>query len=185
MLAPHHDDETLFAGFLVQQYAADVIVCLRPKMEHERYGQPEQARLNEFHLACDHLRAGVVRTLNLSNDSPDTILAPDLPHHLRSAADAIHNGYDRVYAPAYEIGGHPQHSLIASAAVNVFGIETVEHYTTYTRHGGRTTTDRPIEFDATMVSLKLRAMSAYRSQIDHPSTRGWFVDHPPIREYLA
>lgn len=186
VLAPHHDDETLFAAFLVQRHSADIIVCFRPVMEHERYGQPEKERIHEFHLACDHLRAGNVRTLGLSNDSQDDMLVRDLPTHIRDAAHALHpHGYGRVYAPAHEIGGHPQHGIVASAAVHVFGPAHVEHYTTYTRHGGRTTTDRQVDFDARMVSRKLRAMSAYRSQIEHASTRGWFVDHPPIREYLA
>ena len=182
MLAPHHDDESLFAAFLVQEWNADVIVCFSPMSEERLHGQDPAKRLQEFWTACDYLGAGKQHSLDLSNETANGLAAVRLPKMLRQVEMGEH---ERVYAPAFEINGQEQHNIVAQAAIEVYGAERVRHYTTYTRSGGRTTTDQPVEFDARMVSRKLRAMSAYRSQIDLLSTRGWFVDHPPIREYLA
>lgn len=89
--------------------------------------------------------------------------------------------YNRVWAPAVELGGHEDHNRIGALAEEVWP-GAVTHYMTYRRGHGESRSDNEVPFRPEMVGLKLKALSQYRSQFDAPGCEYWFMDKS-LREW--
>ena len=179
LLAPHHDDEVLFASFLCLNYRPRVIVCTTPKVQ-ERYGVYASEREAETRAAME-LYGCEWQQLSFY-DTED-----DLRKHLRRQLEwhcDTQGNYEMVFAPAYEEFGHEQHNAVALAARDVFGKEVI-HYLTYAK-GGRSLSDFQIEPDhPEYIGLKLEALSYYKSQLRVPNCRPWFYGLLDMKEYFA
>lgn len=183
LLAPHHDDETLFASYLAQEHQPDLVICTRAEVQADR-GLPirHEHREAETRAAWSILSDGTsgIRQWQFSdNEARTDWLALGTAVH-RLAAE-----YDRVIAPAVEPeGGHAHHNYVGIAAQEAFGLERVTSYLTYTRHGGRSTWGPEVEIKhPDWIIAKLRALACYPTQIREPSTRPWFLG--PLAEYTA
>lgn len=177
LLAPHNDDETLFASFLVQKFRPRVIVCLRSQVQADRYGILAETREKETVAACRELgltKRDVVQLPHLDRKPNWTLLRRSLLEVVPTSGP--------VFAPAWEDGGHEHHNEVATMARELFG-ERVLAYLTYRRGFGKTTSEREVEPVPAWIVSKLRALSCYRSQIEEPSCRPWFLGD--VREYLA
>ena len=108
--------------------------------------------------------------------------------HMALWMDPEHNAATvrRVFAPAVNSLGHEQHNGFGRIARDVFG-GLVQPYLTYAPRGKRERVDGDLEIKPTTdeISRKLRALAAYKSQIENPATRPWFFDLLDLREWLA
>lgn len=194
LLAPHNDDETLFAAYTIQRYRPHVVVVLRPERQADLPSEIRATagtRLLETANAMRHfgyLPDGLMamwsspswQQWSTSSDIAPTI--GELVEEMRTF-DRLHNP-DHVWAPAIEEGGHEQHNLVGEAALEVFGADHVTGYMTYRRGHGRSTSELEVlPRGADDVAAKLHAMAEYRSQIALESTRPWFTDMG-LREYI-
>lgn len=177
-LSPHNDDETLFGAFTILRHKPHVVVCLKSQLQESRGGPTAAVREAETNQALWHLGSpSWEQSLILDNDK-----APG--GKLYDAFKILDGRYQplRVWAPAIVEGGHEDHTLVGQLAQEVFG-DLVVHYHTYVRGQGRTK-GTEVEFEPLWVSLKMRALSCYRSQIALLNTRFWFMDDT-LREYYA
>lgn len=173
-LSPHHDDESLFGAFSLLQYKPLVIVCLR-SVKQAAYGVSAQRREAETRAAMQVLGCEWQQW-----SEPDVSPDPDALAAMMREADETHRP-EIVFAPAVEEGGHEQHSLIGTLAAEVFNSRT-QPYLTYRHYNMRTRSENEVPYAPEWVSLKLRALACYRSQIELESTRPWFMDDT-LREY--
>lgn len=175
LLAPHHDDETLFASFLCLTYSPRVVVCFG---EPEANGVPVGTRSDEFWAALAALGVDDATEWPLTDYHPDPV---ELATRMVRLAQ---EHWDLVFAPAVELYGHPQHNLVGALADAAFGrATTVEHYMTYTYPPlTRSRSEREVPFDSTWVFRKHAALACYQSAASTASYRH-FVDD--VAEYLA
>lgn len=162
LLAPHHDDETLFAAYTLLRYRPHVAVCFDGGT---RYGatsvrQAETAAATKM-LGCTW------EALYEQGGDLMTALAPCDP--------------EQVFAPMPESHGHAEHNIVASIASDLWP-DRVVYYTTYTA-AGRTVVGDPVPIENGWDVLKVRALACYVSQIAHRGTRPHFLR--PLDEYLV
>jgi LmbE family N-acetylglucosaminyl deacetylase len=171
LLAPHNDDETLWASYLILRHNPHVVICLKSVRMHQKDypGGPVTAD-REQETAC------AMRLLNaewtqwpVPDDTPDWKELADLMRGLKNTGEV-----EQVFAPAFEEGGHGHHNRVAVLARAVFGSESVTHYLTYTGEG-RSRWGTKVEPDGGWIDLKREALMCYQSQIEHPATQAWFL----------
>lgn len=177
LLAPHNDDETLFASFVILRFRPHVVVCFRSERQ-QAVGIDDVTRETETAAAM-----GILGTT--WEQCPISDKAPDesaLCAYL--AASFVPDEVGIVFAPLHEEGGHEQHNLVADVAARAFPGKQIVRYTTYRRGWPVTRTRTPIPFDPTWPALKLRALACYQSQISLPDTAPWFLDNG-LREFYS
>lgn len=185
-LAPHNDDETLFAAYTILRHRPHVLVCLRSYVQAGRlYGQ----RPNVF--GPDHetreietgAALGILGTtweqLPVRDDTPDwDALRAILEVY---ADDAEYGG--PVFAPAYEEDGHEHHNTVAELAGSVWPEERIVRYMTY-RRGHHRSEGVAVPFEPGWPGLKLRALACYRSQLELPDCFPWFNGPGVLQEWM-
>jgi LmbE family N-acetylglucosaminyl deacetylase len=155
LVAPHADDECLFACYQLIRLKAKVLVCLDSGL----------IRCLEMEDAMDVLGRDW-SMLRVPEEKPDWMAVREgIASEVRQAGTVI--------APAFEEGGHEHHNQVARI-VNSFGHTHIIRYLTYRRGQGRS--QDGIEIDGSMVErdLKLAALQCYQSQWIDPDTAPWF-----------
>lgn len=156
LLAPHNDDEALFASYIIQNYHPLVVIVTDSYIQEKRGdGVDAFTRIVETQLAMEILGAEL-QFLGI----PDDLLTDQRLRESLVQFDA--KEIETVFAPAIE-GGHPHHDLVGRVADEMFPGK-VWHYSTYTK-------DRPypaghirVYATAEMKKKKLAALDCYRSQ---------------------
>lgn len=186
LLAPHHDDECLFAAFQILRVKPHVIVCTRALVQQQRGYTFER---NGEVLPISPLQREIETRDALEVLGADYWEQWDIPDGLENQpVDAMRSLKQKIYelandyfyciAPAYEEDGHFDHNAIAWHAWGAFDQamdgDRLTQYTTYTKEG-RSRNGRPVEFEPHWPALKMRALACYESQIQHPSTRPHFM----------
>lgn len=160
-LAPHPDDETLFGAFTLLREKPLVIIC---------FDCGEQ-RIQESHRAMEILGC------EMSQWRIDGRATPHAQHDPLSLLREFVG--EKIYAPAWESGGHHHHNLISDYARGAFPPEDVTEYLTYTQTGPelkRSTWGQRVEIeDSRWVLKKLQALACYTSQIASPPGYPSFV----------
>jgi LmbE family N-acetylglucosaminyl deacetylase len=179
LLAPHHDDESLFASFLILRYRPLVVTVLgraERQAQHGYPGGPIPGSIREQETA-EAMRLLDARWVSWEFSD----LNPDWPAISRAIAE-LAGSFDRCFAPAVEDEGHGQHNHVGALALAHFGRDRVTAYTTYRNGYGRSGGEQ-VPFDPDWPVLKLRALACYESQIRCPSTGHHFL--AGLREYVA
>jgi len=160
LLAPHADDESLFAFYTMMREDADVLLML----------DSGEKRREEFAAAMEVSGRMGDRWIwnSVPEDNPDWLAVGELT--LLLAVD-----YDLLIAPAWEEGGHEHHNEVARLADR---LNTLIHipsirYLTYKRGHGRTVGVEVVA-DPAERDLKLAALQCYQSQWENPATAPWF-----------
>jgi LmbE family N-acetylglucosaminyl deacetylase len=171
LLAPHADDETLFASFLVQRYKPIVVVVIDDGREHG--GELLAA------LVAQDVRE--YRELKFPPGFDRSMLKTWLHDFVEE------RGWpERVFAPWPEPEGHEDHNEVGVAAIEYFGRDLVTSYLTYAPRGERSRGGMLSEPEhPEHVRQKLIALGCYRSQILNERTRPWFYDLLDMREWVA
>ena len=177
-LAPHNDDETLFGSFTILRERPMVIICLKSQVQEDRGGPTADTREKETQSALWWLGQPTWKQLT-TLDTDYAVMADRLLDDFETL-DYVH-APERIWAPAFEAGGHDQHNLVAFAAAAVWGMK-VQPYLTYVR-GSMRTRGTQVPFEPSWVYSKMRALCCYRSQIELDATRPWFMDDT-LREYV-
>lgn len=192
LFAPHNDDETLFASYLILRYRPKVIVCLRSERMHQP-GYPG-GPLGISALEREEETLAALRELGLTND--DYVqwdygdADPDWDEML-DRLTLLARDAELVIYPAQEEGGNEQHNWISTMVEHVIPSVAGDpekrqqriRFTTYTAEG-RSRRGTGIAFEPDWPARKLRALACYGSQIAHPATAAHFLDGG-LREYVA
>ena len=163
LIAPHNDDETLFAAYTIQREKPLVAVVLDCYLQGLRGARiTAQERRDETAAALRILGADVV-FLGFHDDSPDW---DGIERSLREYHP------DAVWAPAVEPGGHAHHNAIGAIAHRIWPDRT-RHYMTYTPAGK--SRGIPVPKRPEWIAAKLRALACYVSQIEDLSTQEHYL----------
>lgn len=179
LLAPHNDDETLFAAYVLMRYKPFVVFCLKSFVQEKVWDPPGatwQVREEETDEAMDILNCTWMQ-LSIPDDEPDW---DELRESLTTMADTEMPNY--VWAPLPEEGGHAHHNAVGEIAAEIFD-DHVIYYSTYTYDRGRTTTGIKVSGELDDEQLKRHAMSSYKSQATDPRTAVHFTR--PLDEYYV
>lgn len=186
LIAPHNDDETLFAAYTIMRERPHVVVCTRATGDYRRRERETQEALER--LTGD----GAYEQWTYPDSDPDWQL-------MARSIEALADEHDFVWAPASNghLNGHPadtppppawgvlQHDHIGELAARTFGPERTRRYCLYTRWDGRDEQGTLVEPNGLEIARKLWALSAYVSQIELESTRPWFYDRLDMREWVV
>lgn len=183
VLEPHADDAVLFSCFNLIRYQAHVVTVLASQLQWDR-----GAEITNHHRVLEGHRA-ITETLRLRMPDqwpyPDSNPNPDwgaITRALTSLDERLEP--DIVFAPAPADDGHEQHNEVGRIAGAVFGPRAV-HYLTYTRHGGKQRGGVEVGFKPAWLTLKLRALACYRSQIETEQLGCWPHFAEDLREYVS
>lgn len=170
LIAPHADDETLFAAYLAQRYKAHIAVVFNEGRE----GELAQATT---WLGCTYrqLRAGKGANAVEVETELRTLLDP----RVQTAT------WERVLVPYAEPDGHEEHNLVYEVAAKVFSEHWLMPYRTYAPRGQRSHGTESFPDEPVHVARKLAALSCYRSQIEDTATSPWFYSLLDMREWTA
>lgn len=155
LLAPHPDDESLFAFYQLLRHQAHVYVLL----------DSIPSRQAEFAAAMRIAGRSWTYSNIWEGDPKWRILEGAI------ATDAA--DYDTLIAPAFEEGGHEHHNRVASI-VDTLSHPRVIRYLTYRRGYGRSEGGIKIAASLEERQLKARALNCYVSQRHDPQTAAWF-----------
>ncbi len=163
LLSPHDDDAALFAAVICQREQPQVVVVtdsyVQPARGEVGCSAAERAAESErahCFLGCE------TRRLGLRDD--DVSL-----EQVQQALTSLRADAETVYVPALE-GGHPQHDLVARAAVSVFGVDRLRCYSTYAKLSQYREADlqpvgtTEVEWTRPEYALKQEALACYVSQ---------------------
>lgn len=176
LLAPHGDDETLFAAYTCMRTRAHVIVCTHDRDPDVRATRSREVTSALTILGCSN-HVWPISELELNPETAKLWL---------QGWDAPKGGFppQQVYAPAIHPEGHEQHNLIGELAREVFG-DRVVHYLTYAPRGQRQRDGEEVVPTSEEIARKLRALACYRTQIENPATRPWFFELLDLREWVS
>lgn len=167
-LQPHSDDGTLFAAWTILRYRPHVVTCFESHVQAQRGGPDHATRLWEDKMALFQLGIRDFTQLPVRDDGPDEQMLVACLEEFKEQE------WERVFAPAVELGGHAQHNMVGDVAAQLW--EDVTFYTTYVRGQGRTRTDHEVSYEDDWPAAKFRAMACYVSQINTENCRPWFSD---------
>ncbi len=171
LLAPHSDDETLFAAFVQLAERPRVVVCLQGRRARHlpRNGEREaESAASAMLLGTD------VAFIASPCDPPDWQLVERELERVEP---------EHVYAPLPELDGAAQHNAVGNLAVGLYGPERVTFYATYTIHSGRSQVGAQVLERDGWRTRKLQALTCFRSQASKPDTAMHF--HRDPAEYLT
>jgi LmbE family N-acetylglucosaminyl deacetylase len=164
-LAPHNDDESLFAAYTLMRVKPLVIIIT------DSYIQPGRG---DSGCSMEERRKETIDAMNLIGcpvlfmGIPDTELTKDVLCERLKGFDP-----ETVYVPALQ-GGNPQHDLINKVALELFGKDKCEQYCTYTKTELYTTGGWEVAPTQQEIELKNKMLDCYQSQINLPSTAPHF-----------
>lgn len=158
LFAPHADDEVLFAAFTLLQHRPRVVICY-PSVRD--YGDTA-VRTAESRAAVATLGAGPVSQWQGGS-------VKDLIKSMRGLDRKTRPA--RVWAPSAD-ASHPEHVMVAEAALAVFGDRLVQ-YQTY-NEAGKVRVGDMVPFEPGWQALKRQALACYQSQIEHPRASAFF-----------
>jgi glycosyltransferase involved in cell wall biosynthesis/LmbE family N-acetylglucosaminyl deacetylase len=164
-LATHNDDESLFAAYTLIRQKPLVIVVTESDIQPERgdIGCDADTRKKET-IAAMKLASCPVLFLGIK----DTELTEE---NLRERLQYLNP--ETIYIPALQ-GGNPQHDLVNKVALEVFGRNKCEQYTTYTKTELYTKGSWEIAPTHQEMELKNKMLDCYVSQLNLPSTKPHF-----------
>ena len=160
LFSPHSDDETLFAFYTVLRHRPRVVICF-PSVRD--YGHTS-IRYYESRLAMTLAGAPGVTQWH-AEDGPEL--------------EALMRRWDRgsltdtVWAPSPE-ASHPQHVLVARAALELFG-DRVRQFHTYDENG-KVCRGRKVAIEPGWEDIKRQALRCYETQIRHPRAGQFFEE---------
>lgn len=165
LLAPHNDDEALFAAFTLLRHRPHVVVCLRSHKQGDNWPTRELETTRALRVLGDC----TWEQWGLRDDRPDWAA-------MKAQIDQLAGQYDRCFAPFPRFGangwsgldpmppdGVCQHDRVGAIARESFGDRFVG-YLTYTKagkddHGVR------VPYEPEWVAAKLEALLCYPSQM--------------------
>lgn len=185
LLAPHNDDETLFAAYTLMREQPHVIVCIRARDNYHR--REDETREAVYRLTG----APTYEQWTHSDRATEWAM-------LERAIEALAYEYDTIWAPAdcserngWVTGKAPppgwgvlQHDHIGYLARKVIPAERLRRYCLYTRWHGRDDRGTLVEPTGQEIARKLDALAQYETQIADETTRPWFYDRLDLREWV-
>lgn len=164
LLAPHNDDEALFAAFTCLREKPLVIIVTDSWKQFNRGDGITAVERRAESVAAMKVLGCEVCFMGI----PDTELTRDI---LKMGLRQLKFNPEVVYAPAIQ-GGNKHHDLIGSVALGYF--PKVVQYTTYSMNNLYTVGKIEIKPTNEERKLKQKALACYVTQINHPWTSPHF-----------
>ena len=174
LLAPHNDDECLFAAYTLMREKPLVIVVTDSDLAE---GVTAHQRREESKRACELLGVPVA-FLGLKDGTLEQ-LKGDLRLRLEPFAS---QSWSQVYAPAIQ-GGHKDHDALGEVVSTMFS--TVGYYATYAAGELFSPAGREIKPTPEEVERKNKALDCYPSQIRLARAQSRFDVVRGRSEYLS
>jgi LmbE family N-acetylglucosaminyl deacetylase len=170
LLAPHSDDEALFASYVQLAYQPHVVVCL----------QGRRAR----HLPRNDVREAESRaSADVLGTTVEFIESPCDPADWHAVEQRVAQFEPHeVFAPLPEMDGSSQHNAIGNLAAGLWPIHTT-FYATYGLHNGRTQEGQRLGIGEGWPLRKQKALACFVSQSSKPDTAMHFMRD--TAEYLT
>lgn len=186
LLAPHYDDEILFASYTLMRHRPTIWFVFAPqsRAERETRGRESKTAMAQLGLSLEISAVGAYEGEGIAGSLPDR-LAQYLPPVDLLDRDPDTMYFDHVFAPAVYASGHLEHNSVGEVALEIYGKDRVTSYETYSRDAGRRQGGHLVEPTPDMIERKLRALACFRSQIEHPARRPWFYDMLDMREWYT
>lgn len=158
-VSPHDDDHALFGAFTCLREEPILVVVYDSYVQERRglQGCSALVRAAETEEAAHLLGCQKVWRLGLRDDDP-CVTSVDIGVRLARLPCKM----DRIYLPAFENSGHPQHNLVA----RVQGGPGTQRYATYTSAGKTTDGVEVPVLKGEWICQKLLALSCYKSQMN-------------------
>lgn len=155
VIAPHCDDEALFAAFIIQRTGAEVCIVTDGN-SHEKFGVTAEDRRNESLAACNILGTKI-RFLGI----PETELNEQ---NLRPELNLLYwRDWGKIFIPSTQ-GGNPHHDLISKVAGEIAGDKAI-YYGTYTKKNLAPAGEMEIVPTQEELRIKDAALDCYTSQL--------------------
>mgnify|MGYP007100060109 CR=1 FL=1 len=158
IISPHSDDAVLFCGFTMIRDRPQIIEVTDSFIQPERgeVGCDAETRRNESIAACAFLGCPVT-FLGIR----DTELTE------RALRERLKNiEAETIYIPAYHENGNSQHNLVNKVCLELFPIEKIEQYCSYSRTDLMVKGSYEVKPTEAEKALKNKAMNFYVSQIN-------------------
>lgn len=156
LLAPHFDDETLFASFICLREQPLVLFCFDGAPRHGSF----ETRWAEAQKATRILGCEAQALRESYETLPDRMSAFDPDH---------------VWAPLVELGGNGDHNFVGDMAEWLWP-GRVSVYSTYTDHAGRSVIEgAEVKTEPGWEAVKQSALACYQSQLSNQLTRPHFA----------
>jgi LmbE family N-acetylglucosaminyl deacetylase/glycosyltransferase involved in cell wall biosynthesis len=164
-LAPHNDDESLFGAYTLMRHKPLVIVITDGWIQFDRgdYSCSPEQRKKETIAAMNLIGCPVVFLGIPDNELTDK--------NLRERLKAFNP--ETIYIPAKQ-GGNHQHDLVNEVAIELFGRNRCEQYSTYSKTQLYIPEGYEIKPTQVEIELKNKMLECYQSQLNLPSTRPHF-----------
>lgn len=159
LLAPHSDDEALFASYIIMR-EKPIVVIVTDGTSH----------LKKFNISLEDRRAESINALKkLGQNYFDFLRIPEedlteerLLRELRLPMLAL-DRIDKIYVPALQ-GGHPHHDLISHVATKLYGKKCL-YYSTYQKNDLEPVGELEIIPTKEEKQIKEEALQCYASQL--------------------
>lgn len=157
LLAPHNDDETLFAAFTIMRHKPRVIVCTDSAIQFKRGdGVTADQRRQETSDAMGVLKA----KFSFAGIPDDELTEENLEAYF--VKQKLTNP-DHVFAPAVYENGNPHHNIVGRVAEKLWP-GRVTFYATYQKHDITLTGNVLVIPTQEEAALKNEALLKYPSQ---------------------
>lgn len=163
LIAPHNDDEALFASFTCLREKPLVIIVTDSWKQFNR---------GEKNITAEARRQESIDGMTVLGCAVHFLAIPDnklTRTELRKKLREFHP--TTVYAPAIQ-GGNAQHDLVGATALECF--PNVIQYTTYSKASDYTTGEAEIIPTPEELELKNQALECYRTQMSYERTAHHF-----------
>ncbi len=165
LLSCHNDDESLYAGYTLMRHKPLVIIVT------DSYIQP---RRGDVGCTAEIRRQETIEAMQLVGCPVVFLGIKDAELReggLRERLKVFNP--ETVYIPALQ-GGNPQHDLVNKVALELFGRQRCEQYSTYSKTQLYIPEGYEIKPTQVEIELKNKMLDCYISQLNLPSTRPHF-----------
>lgn len=164
LLAPHNDDEALFASFICLREKPLVVIITDSQKQFDR---------GEHWITADVRRQETLTAMKTLGCRSHFLGIPDTKLDHRTLKKSLSPFRPKVvYAPAIQ-GGNKQHDLVGLVALELF--KNVVQYSTYSQKELYTTGDEELLPTPDELRLKEVALSAYKTQVAYHRTAPHFA----------
>ncbi len=158
LLAPHSDDECLFAAYTIMRHKPVVVVCTS-------YDGGRGPSANDRYAESFHAMSELGATVRFMGMKESLINELDLFNLIKYNCNDDMRLIDCIYAPDIR-GGHAHHDIVSSVAKRLgeaWDIPII-YYATYTKDSLKPFGDIEIVPTEAEFQLKKRALACYKSQ---------------------
>lgn len=158
LLAPHSDDQDLFANYIIQRTKPLIVVCTDGTSHEKKFGIPIEQRRQESRDAAKILGVDI-KFLGIAEEQLtgfQILIQAFLKQKIYGKQ------WDFVFVPRKE-GGNPHHDIVSGFGEHLRG--AILYYGTYTKDRLYPDGEMMIQPTSAEIEIKKQALTCYTSQL--------------------